>query len=289
MTTLPPGATDCHVHAFDDPACYPFATGRSYTPGRADAADLGAFLQAHGLSRVVVVQPSVYDTDNRCTLDAVAELDEARAVLVLPLHVSDADLAAYHARGARGVRLNLHSAGRDDTAEALEAFDSFAGRLRGSGWHLQLFAAHAVTLALAPRLRQAGLPVVLDHFGLVGLGSTRPEDATAALLPLLEAPGLHVKLSAPARITPDPEAAPMLPRFVRHLARIAPDRLLWGSDWPHTASRRTPGTTMPETFEVIDDHRALARIGAWLDDEAAWQRMLVDNPARLYGFETGAG
>lgn len=284
MTVLPPGAADCHVHAFGDPARYPFAAGRSYTPGRADVADLGAFLRAHGLSRVVVVQPSVYGTDNRCTLDAVTVLDDARAMLVLPPDVADAELDAFHARGARGARLNLHSDGHDDAAGALAAFDVIAGRLRGSGWHLQIFAAHAVTLALAPRLRRAGLPVVLDHFGLVGLGGTPLAEATAALLPLFEAPGLHVKLSAAQRSVPDPEAAPALAAFARHLGRAAADRLLWGSDWPHTARRRAAGAAVPEAFEVIDDHRALARLGDWLDDEAAWTRMMVDNPARLYGF-----
>ncbi|WP_424140235.1 amidohydrolase family protein [Roseomonas chloroacetimidivorans] len=286
LHALPAGSTDCHVHAFGDPAAFPFDAARSYTPGRADAGQLRAFLDAHGLDRVVLVQPSVYGTDNRCTLDAVGQLGErARAVLVLDPGIDDANLADLHARGARGVRLNLHTSGMEDTRQAAATVDTFAGRLRGSGWHLQVFAAHGVLAALGPNLARAGLPVVLDHFGLVGRGSTVLGKAADTLLRLVATDGLHVKLSAPHRVVPDPEAAPELAALVRRLARSAPEGLLWGSDWPHTAStRRSAAAETVEPFESIDDRRALERLSAWIGDEGATHRMLVANPTTLYGF-----
>ena len=282
---MPAGSTDCHVHAFGDPAAYPFDPARAYTPGRANLPDLAAFLGAHGLDRVVVVQPSVYGTDNRCTLDAVTALgSRARAVLVLEPDVDDAALAALHARGARGVRLNLHTGGQDDASAAARVLERFAGRLRGSGWHLQVFAAHHVVSALGPAIRGAGLPVVIDHFGLVARGGVPLREAGAALLRLVATEGAHVKLSAPHRVVADPDAAPGLAALVGELARAAPERLLWGSDWPHTSRNRAAAPSAVEPFEAVDDRRALSRIGGWLGDETVWRRMLADNPADLYGF-----
>ncbi|WP_458098054.1 amidohydrolase family protein [Roseomonas sp. WA12] len=282
---LPAGSTDCHTHAFGDPATFPFDPARNYTPGRADVADLRAFLDTHRLDRVVVVQPSVYGTDNRCTLDAVRQLGaRARAVLVLDPGIGDAELAALHAQGARGVRLNLHTSGMDDTRRAQAEVEAFAGRLRGSGWHLQVFAAHGVIAALRPVLQRAGLPVVLDHFGLVGRGSTTLEEAGAGLLQLVGTDGMHVKLSAPQRVVPEPEDAPVLANLVAALAREAPERLLWGSDWPHTARTRSGDAGTIEPFEPIDDRRALERLAGWIGYEAVLARALAANPAALYGF-----
>lgn len=282
---LPAGSTDCHTHAFGDPAAFPFDPARNYTPGRADLADLRGFLDGHGLDRVVVVQPSVYGTDNRCTLDAVRQLGaRARAVLVLDPGIGDAELAALHDGGARGVRLNLHTSGMEDTRRAAAEVETFAGRLRGSGWHLQVFAAHGVIAALRPVLRGAGLPVVLDHFGLVGRGSTVLEEAAAALRQWVGTDGMHVKLSAPQRVVAEPEEAPVLADLVAALAREAPERLLWGSDWPHTARTRSGDAGAVEPFEPIDDRRALARLVGWIGDEAVLAGMLAANPAALYGF-----
>ena len=251
--------------------------------------DLRGFLAAHGLGRAVVVQPSVYGADNRCTLDAVAALGEdARAVLVLDPEVDDAALAALHARGARGVRLNLHTGGpsgaTDDPAAALALVRGFAGRLRGSGWHLQVFGNHAVVAGLEPVLPGLGLPLVIDHLGLVGRGAVPLAEAARTVLRLVAEVGAHVKLSAPHRAVPDPDQAPELAWLVRGLAAAAPERLVWGSDWPHTSSRRSAGPDGVEPFEAVDDRAALRRLAGWLDDAAALRRVLVDNPAALYGW-----
>ncbi|WP_338665236.1 amidohydrolase family protein [Pararoseomonas sp. SCSIO 73927] len=283
---LPPGGTDCHVHAFGDPAAFPFVAGRHYTPDLADADDLRAFLDGHGLDRVVVVQPSTYGTDNRCTMDAVARLGgRARAVVVVDAGIDDAELAALHAADARGVRLNLQTGGQEDLRATEALVEAFAGRLRGSGWHLQVYAAHGVLAAVGPVLARAGLPVVVDHFGLVGRRDTPFAEATQAVERLVAGLGLYVKLSAPQRAVADPEAAPELAGLVRRLVRAAPERLLWGSDWPHSPSSRMPGSERTvQPFDRIDDALALERIAEWVGDGPAMRGILVDNPAALYGF-----
>lgn len=282
---LPPGATDCHLHAFGDPARYPLSPSRAYTPGLADAGQLRGFLSQLGLSRAVVVQPSVYGHDNACTLDAAAlPGDSGRAVLEFDAAIDDAALAAYQARGARGLRLNLLSNQREGAEAALRRLQQAAGRLRGSGWHLQIFGRFEVIAALAPAIRDAGLPVVLDHFAMIGSGATSLAEDALALPDLLWRTRSALKLSAPQRVTHDPDACPVLEPLVRQLARLVPDRLLWGSDWPHTSSRRAAGPALPEPFEPIDDRLALRRLERWIADDAVWRAMLVGNPARLYGF-----
>lgn len=290
MEALPAGSTDCHTHAFGDPARFPFMPGRSYTPGLADADQLRGFLDDHGLARVVVVQPSVYGTDNRCTLDAVRRMaGRARAVVVVHPGIGDAALAGLHEAGARGVRLNLATTGATDVAGARAMVAAFARRLHGSAWHLQIFAGHEVLWALRGELGGAGVPVVIDHFGLVGLKETPLATAARNIGHLVGGEGLHIKLSAPQRSVADPDDAPVLADLVAALVAASPQRLLWGSDWPHPGRVRTGDPATPEAFEAVDDRRALARIAGWVRDEAALRRILVDNPQALYGFGPEGG
>lgn len=290
MHTLPPGSTDCHTHAFGDPTRFPFAPGRSYTPGRADADQLRAFLHGHGLARVVVVQPSIYGTDNRCTLDAVQGMaGNARAVVVVDPGIDDATLAGMHRAGARGVRLNLATSGATDVVRAAAEVAAFRRLLRGSGWHLQIFAGHEVLWALRDEFGRAGLPVVIDHFGLVGLKDTPIRDAARNMVRLVAEAGVHLKLSAPQRSVDDPGSSAVLAGLVGDLVAQAPQRLLWGSDWPHPGRVRAGDPAIPEAFEVVDDQRALDRLRDWVGDEAELRRILVDNPAALYGFGQEGG
>lgn len=282
---LPAGACDAHVHIFD-PQRHPYQGERSYTPGEASVASLQAMLAGLGLERVVLVQPSVYGSDNACLVAALAQLGEcARGIAV----VDDAGpgpeaLAALHAAGVRGIRLNIEVAGAA-SAQALRERLRVIGWLREqAGWHLQLHASAELTLAVLDDLAQLGVPVVLDHYA--GLHKKPPVPASHWRVWqdfLRQGPG-WIKLSAPYRCHAD-WAGPPLAELAQALAEAAPHKLLWGSDWPHTGGEagRPRDPSRIEPFRAIDNAAILTDLRATLGD-AAWQQMLCDNPARLYGF-----
>jgi predicted TIM-barrel fold metal-dependent hydrolase len=215
------------------------------------------------MERVVIVQPSVYGTDNSCTVDAVLRLGKrARAVVVI-----DGDVKA--TPGVCGVRVNLHTGGVHDAATAQRQLQEAAARVAPLGWHVQTFTS----LALLRDMRPLNVPLVIDHFGL-------PRDAADVeyLAQLLRTSDVYVKLSGTHRLPMDPGPA------VRALVAAAPDRCLWGSDWPHpTSGKRDAREIQP--FDEIDDAASLRRLHQWVGDEALFRKILVDNPARLYDFQ----
>src|SRR5258705_40372 len=161
---VPAGACDCHVHVFGDPARYPFFAGRTYTPDTATVQELRALHAALHIDRVVIVQPSVYGTNNTCTLDAMSQLgSRARGVAVVDENTTDAALDEMATRGMRGIRLNLSQVGITDPAEALRAFQAAANRARRRGWHVQFNTSLKVIDAIAPQLLASPVPVVFDH------------------------------------------------------------------------------------------------------------------------------
>ncbi|MBA2961921.1 MULTISPECIES: amidohydrolase family protein [Ramlibacter] len=272
------------MHVFD-PARFPYAAQRAYTPAAATVEDLQALHARMGMARTVLVQPSVYGTDNSCLLAALHQLGLGRArgiAVVDPATVSDLELWDLHEAGVRGIRLNLHVQGRGMGA----AKQQLAGArrvLKMPGWSLQVHACLDVVTCLLDDMQRLEKPVVLDHYA----GGLAPEpDSDVALGRLLAAmrnAPLYVKLSAPYRLWPG--------QPVQDLARTfygaGPDRVLWGSDWPHTGgsggSGRTPGTLEP--FRAVDNQEVLQTLLGCLPDAAARHRLLVDNPAALYGFD----
>lgn len=284
---LPAGACDCHTHVVGDASRYPMLAGRPYTPAAAPHEALLAHLQRHGLQRVVIVQPSFYGSDNRCLLDSLARLDGAgRGVAVLDEAADDATLARLHRAGVRGLRVNVESTGGRDAAAVGACLSRWAGRLAERGWHLQVYASFDTLAALAPVLAGLAVPVVLDHFAMVSLADDEPAAvgrATQQLLALLASGKVYLKLSAPYRIAardPVARAAPL----ALALAAAHPQRLLWGSDWPHT--QREPGRAAhePSRYREVDGGLLVGSITQWLPGEALRRQVLVDNPARLYGF-----
>ena len=269
----PPGAVDCHCHVFGPYDRYPLSPSRSYTPPEASVAAYLAMLGAIGLSRTVIVQPSIYGTDNAVTLDAVEAIgrDRARAVVVVDDAATAADLQAMAARGACGVRFNAVSG----NGTPLEQLEALADRLAPLGWHLQLYASADSMAELEPVLRRLPVPVVVDHMGGVKAAAGGVEHpGFPALLRLLEN-GAWAKLCgyrASAAGAPWDDVAPM----ARALLAAAPDRCVWGTDWPHPS--------LHDPAEVPDDGALLDALGAWAPGEAARQAVLVDNPARVYGF-----
>lgn len=268
----PPNATDCHCHVFGPFERYPLSPGRSYTPPEASIAAYLEMLGTVGLSRTVIVQPSIYGTENAVTLDAVETigLDRARAVVVVDDTAGTDELRAMAARGARGVRFNAVS-GNGTPVEQLEGL---AERIAPLGWHVQLYAHAAEMVELEPALRRLPVPVVVDHMGGVKAaegGVDHP--GFRALLRLLEN-GAWAKLCGyrSSSGTPYEDVVPM----ARAILAAAPDRCVWGTDWPHPS--------MHDPSEVPDDGVLLDALGTWAPDEATRRAVLADNPARLYGF-----
>jgi len=268
---LPPGTCDSHFHLFGDPARYPLDPRRNYTPSPVTLEDYRGVMKACGTARAVFVQPSVYGNDNRLLLDTLREGGPAfRGVAVPRADVGAAELATLHALGVRGIRLNLVNPQMLGIEEAL----AIAARMRDRCWHLQVHVALQAPGSDALLERIAALsevPVVVDHMGRPVPGAPVP----AVLLRLLATGRVWVKLSAPYRIgrtgkAPWPDVLPV----VRSLVETNAERLVWGSDWPHSELFADP----PNDADLV------AVLPDWLPDEALRRRVCVDNPARLYDF-----
>nr|WP_312989198.1 amidohydrolase family protein [Comamonas koreensis] len=274
-TPLPAGACDCHIHVYD--GRFPSAAGARLRPPDASAQDYRALQQRIGTTRAVLVTPSTYGTDNRCMLEGLAALgSQARGVAVIDGTESDAELQRLHHLGVRGARLNL-SLGVAGTVAALMPL---AQRIAPLGWHLQLLMAPDLLLGQAALLRQLPVPLVFDHFGRI-TPAMAGSAAHQLLLELLQRGQAWIKLSG-GYIVSDQHSVedPALDALAASYLRAAPQRVLWGSDWPH-ATASAGVQAMP------DDARQIDRLSDWAQhstDRSALQRVLVDNPAALYGF-----
>ena len=285
---VPEGACDCHVHVFGDPQRYPFVSGRVYTPETASIAELRACLDALHMDRVVIVQASVYGTDNRCTVDTVRELGRrARGVAVVDANTSDAVLDDMAAAGVRGVRLNLMTAGVNDPSVALQAFTTAAERASKRKWHIQLNTSLKLIDAIRPQLQASPVPVVFDHFGGAAASAGVQQPGFDALVALVKSGTAYVKISGAAdsvsRRAPDfSDVSPL----AKALVGANPQRILWGSNWPHPDSARVPGRKNTDIAPLMqtDDGRVLNLLAEWVPDAAVRRGILVENPARLYGF-----
>jgi len=266
----PPLTCDCHFHIFGPYDRYPLSAGRSYTPPAALVADYLAMADKVGIGRMVVVQASVYGTQNEVTLDAVQQFGphRARAVVVIDDSFDDTALRAMHQRGARGVRFNMVSG--NGTPE--EQLDALARRLAPLGWHIQIYAEGDKLAEIAPRLARLPVDVVIDHSGgvMAARGTAHPQ--FQALLRLLDSGRAWIKVCS-YRVSsagqPWDDAAPN----VQALVAAAPERCVWGTDWPHP--QMDPA---PEAGLLFD------QFVEWVPDAALRQRILLDNAARLYGF-----
>ena len=288
---VPANACDCHVHVFGPIARFPYWSGRTYLPGDAAVEELLALQQALDLQRVVIVHPSPYGADNRCTLDAAERINAgtisaARAVAVIdPATISGAELKAMHAGGVRGVRVNLESASQHDPKVAQRLLEDAAARVAHLGWHLQVYTNLPVIVQLAEAMARLPVPLVIDHFGRVPAAKGVAQPGFDVLIDLVGGGNTWVKLSAPHRISSAPDCSDVAP-LARALIEANPERMLWGTDWPHPGGH--PGTggspDLIEPFNPIDDGNALNRFARWVGDAARLQTILVDNPARLYDF-----
>jgi predicted TIM-barrel fold metal-dependent hydrolase len=288
QSSLPSGSCDCHTHVFGLPTQYPLSPDRQYTPGIAKLEDMLYLHNLLGIERVVIVQPSTYGADNRCTVDALQALgSRGRGVAVIDPQTTDAELQAMHDAGVRGVRINLETDGIHDPASASRQLLWAQDRVKDMGWHLQLYTNLSVFASLERTLDQLRLPIVLDHY-CRAQASLGPEQANfGGLLKRVRSGQAWVKLSAPHRISSTPDFADVAD-LVYALIEANADRMLWGSDWPHPGAPlgKVRHRDTVESFNPIDDGHAINRLMHWIKSPVTLAKVLVHNPGRLYGFSS---
>jgi D-galactarolactone isomerase len=268
-----PGATDTHMHFYDTAERYPVAPTAAFLPPPARVDDYRKVQARLGLERVVVVQPSAYGTDNRCTMDAVAELGAAaRAVVVVDETVTRAELERLTRAGAIGIRFHMLRGG----VLPWDILEEMAFRVHDFGWHVQLQCNGRALPERATLLRRLPGDLVIDHVGRFMDPVPLDHEAFACLLDLLESGRTWVKLSAPYESSrAGPPAYEDVSALAQALVRAAPERMLWATNWPH------PGHADPN---IRDEAHLLDLLLEWAPEESIRRRILVDNPAALYGF-----
>jgi predicted TIM-barrel fold metal-dependent hydrolase len=237
------------------------------------------------LSRAVIVQPSVYGTDNSCTLHAMKEYGSgARGIAVLPNAIPSTTLDNMNRAGIRGVRINLGTAGDTDLADARDRLKSVLEQIQGRGWHVQVYAALPVIAGLSDLVLASPVPVVFDHFGGAKGAAGLEQPGFDKLLQLVGSGKGYVKLSGAYRASSSAPDYPDVAPLARALIAANPRRILWGSDWPHpdTGSGRKPSDVSP--LLRVDDGHLLNLLATWVPDATLRKTILVDNPATLYAF-----
>jgi predicted TIM-barrel fold metal-dependent hydrolase len=284
---VPAHATDCHTHIHGDPAKFPFFSGRVYTPEPASPEEMTALHKALHIERVVIVTPSVYGPDNSATLFGIkARGPTARGVAVIDDKTPEADIDAMNTAGFRGIRLNLATGGTSDPTVGRQRLQAAIDRMKARGWHVQMYTSLAMISAIKDLVAASPVPVVFDHFGgaVAELGPAQP--GFADLLELARSGHAYVKISGAYRsskLAPDyPDVVPLAKALIAANA----ERIIWGSDWPHPNSTTLPGKTIADVTPLfqIDDGRLFNQLPVWAPEAAIRQKILVDNPARLYGF-----
>ena len=267
---VPGGAIDCHMHIYD--SSVPFHTKAGLPHPDATVADYAIVQRSLGLARAVVVAPSAYGSDNRATLSALVAMGhKARGVVIVEPGISDHELDALEAGGACGARFNFNMT----PAPSIDDLVALAPRLAERGWLMQIGMKSSRLSAEASRLQRLPGTLVLEHCaGIAASPQFTSDPAFPFVMDLLDSGRGWVKLSGP--YLRDPEGGPgypMLRPFIRHLVAEAPERLVWGSDWPHPTLTRKPDAR--ELFSLMWE---------WAPEEEVRTRILVTNPAQLYGF-----
>jgi 2-pyrone-4,6-dicarboxylate lactonase len=270
---LPPGATDAHCHVFGPGDVFPYAPERRYTPADAPKEMLAALHTHLGLSRAVIVQASCHGADNRAMLDAIAAApDRLRGVAIVDDTFDDRSLQHLHDGGVRGVRFNFvkHLGGAPDLA----VMQRVLARIVPLGWHVVLHLDAPDIAELSPMIRGLNMTFVIDHMGRVPAANGVSQPAFKALLELAKLPNCWIKVSGAERIAAPPftDAIPIAAALMEAL----PDRTLWGTDFPH-----------PNLKVEVDESDLVDLVPRFAMTPAQQRALLVDNPARLYGF-TGA-
>ncbi|MDP6172733.1 MAG: amidohydrolase family protein [Rhodospirillales bacterium] len=272
--TLPPGACDCHCHVFGPQDKFPFSPARKYTPPDAPKEDLARLHGAIGVERAVLVQASSQGNDNGSVIDTIASNpDNYRGVGMIGDEAGEDELAALHAQGMRGVRFTVlsHLGGAPDIGR----FEHLLQRIAPFGWHADLHTDAADLPPFAEASARLGVPIVIDHMAKVRGMDGEDEESFNTLMDVVRGENCWVKLSCADRVSgtrfPYMDMAPV----ARALIEAAPGRVIWGTDWPHVNARdKNP----PNDGDLVDF------LPLYLPEEDLQNKLLVQNPARLYGF-----
>ena len=268
---LPPGATDAHCHVFGPASKFPYAPNRRYTPEDAPKEMLRALHDHLGVARAVIVQASCHGIDNAAMLDCIAsDPTRYRGVAIVNDSFTDMDFDALHKGGVRGVRFNFvkHLGGAPDMA----VFNRVMDRIKSRGWHVVLHLDAPDIVPLSDMMRKLPLPFVIDHMGRVPAKDGVDQPPLRALLELSHLENCWIKVCGAERISMPPydEAVPI----AHAIATEAPDRVLWGTDFPH-----------PNPTHEADEADLVDLVPQYAPDATTRKRLLVDNPARLYDFK----
>jgi len=284
--TVPAGACDSHTCVIGDPAQFPYAASRGYTPEGASIAEMLALHRTLHIERVVIVQPSVYGTDNACTIDAVRQFGaRARGVVVLADNASHGDLDDMHRKGVCGIT-SAESGGRaEDAAGMRQRFRAAVDRIKDFGWHLEFHGRLADIDAIKDDIIASPVPVLLfDHFGGARPAPGVNQPGFNTLLGLLRDGKAYVDLSAPERVSkqgPDfPDLAPIATAFIA----ANPRQIVWGTGWPHPERVPGLGPTDIAPLAQVDDGHSLNVLGRFATTDEQRRLILSENPARLFGF-----
>lgn len=284
---VPDGACDTHTHIFGDPKEFPMWTGRVYTPEAALPAEMKALHKALHIQRVVIVTPSIYGTDNAATLYGMKVYGKgARGVAVIDDKTTDGQLDEMGRAGIKGIRINLATVNQNDASVGRKRFQDSVDRVKGRGWHIQMYVAASVIPAIKDLVAASPVPVVFDHFGGLETAKGPQQPGWNELLELVKMGKAWVKISGAYRASEHgPNYADLVP-YAKALVVANPDRLVWGSDWPHPNSNPPAGRKATDWNPVFqfDDAKLLNLLPIWVPDLDTRKKILVDNPARLYGF-----
>ena len=268
--TLPPGATDAHCHVFGPGNVFPYAPNRRYTPEDAPKETLKALHDHLGVERAVIVQASCHGNDNRAMLDALAwRPDHYRGVAILDEKTPPAEIPVMHRAGVRGARFNFvkHLGGAPDMA----VFANILRRIKPLGWHVVLHVDAPDIVPLSEMIRGLTLPFIIDHMGRVPAKDGVDQPPLLALLDLAKLDRCWIKVCGSERIDfpPYDKAVPI----ARTIVEASPDRVLWGTDFPH-----------PNASHEADEADLVDLVPKIAPDPVRQKKLLVDNPAKLYGF-----
>jgi predicted TIM-barrel fold metal-dependent hydrolase len=269
---VPAGACDSHVHVFESAAKYPSVDTPHYTLPDGSLTKLQRVSEVLALQRFIIVQPSYYGTDNSCMLDALSAAGaRARGVAMIAEDCADEELSAMHLRGVRALRLDLFLRSSWPTADIIAYIEHSVRRARAIGWHVQFYTPGWVVRDLLPFLGGLDADFVIDHMGYMLESDGLTHADFDRLIEVIRAGRGWIKLSAPYRLVKDGNFERLKP-MARAIIQAAPDRIIWGSDWPH----------IPDGGK--DTGTLLNLLSDWAPEVEARRRILVENPAKLFGF-----